>query len=235
VVSGVDSVAPFALRGTNTSGGAIDPRPNYSLAGGFGRLKPWAATGPTTSQAYITHVHSAGSGGAPAGTYFRIARNDVTRWVGIGTTSGTAAVNNFNGSGGMVCAQKQSPTASEPPRVAGTQNLPLMVLVLDVGFAQPGQPRTILADAPTDGMTRQTATGTRAASWYANTTESGASIRADVVVFPAEITVSNALCPESIAVGTGTSTIAIPPGSPFGLDAALTFAPTSGDRVTAGR
>ena len=44
VVSGVDSVAPLALRGTNTNGGAIDPRPNYSSAGGFGRLKPWAAT-----------------------------------------------------------------------------------------------------------------------------------------------------------------------------------------------
>ena len=84
---GTDSVAPFAAQGNNTNGGAIDPRADYSAAGGFGRLKPWAATGPSTSQSYIVHTHTAGSGGAPAGNFFRIARNDVTRWVGTGATS----------------------------------------------------------------------------------------------------------------------------------------------------
>lgn len=189
VRAGVDTMAAFANQGNNTNGGAIDPRANYSAAGGFGRLKPWAATGPSTSQTYVVHQHAGGSGGAPAGNYYRIARNDVTRWMGTGATSGTAAVNNFNGAGGVVTGQKQSPTAADPARVSGHENLLLMVLAMDTGVVPAGVTHTILAQAPTDGMSRNSTTGAREASWYANTSENAPSIKAPVVVFDGEINI----------------------------------------------
>ena len=186
---GTDSVAPFAAQGNNTNGGAIDPRANYSAAGGFGRLKPWAATGPSTSQSYIVHQHTASSGGAPAGNFFRIARNDVTRWAGTGATTGTAAVNNFNGAGGVVTGQKQAPGAADPARVAGSSNLVLMVLALNIGAVAPGASHTILADAPLNGFSRNATTGAREASWWANTSENAASIKAAVEVAAGEINI----------------------------------------------
>jgi len=186
---GTDSVAAFADRGNNTNGGSIDPRADYSQAGGFGRLKPWAATGPSTSQSYVVHTHTASSGGAPAGNFFRIARNDITRWAGQGVTTGTAAVNNFNGAGGVVAGQKQAPGAADPARVAGTQGLVLMVLALDIGAVAAGESHTILADAPTAGMSRNATTGAREASWWANTSENAASIKAAVEVAGGEINI----------------------------------------------
>jgi len=186
---GTDSVAPFAAQGNNTNGGAIDPRADYSAAGGFGRLKPWAATGPSTSQSYIVHTHTASSGGAPAGNFFRIARNDVTRWAGTGATTGTAAVNNFNGAGGVVAGQKQVPGAADPARVGGSSNLVLMVLALNIGAVAPGASHTILADAPLAGFSRNATTGAREASWWANTTENAASIKANVEVAAGEINI----------------------------------------------
>jgi len=186
---GTDSVAAFANQGNNTNGGAIDSRADYSQAGGFGRLKPWAATGPSTSQSYVVHTHTASSGGAPAGNFFRIARNDITRWAGTGATTGTAAVNNFNGAGGVVAGQKQVPGAADPARVAGTQNLVLMVLALDVGGVAPGASHTIVAGAPLEGMSRNATTGAREASWWANTSENAASIKASVEVAAGEINI----------------------------------------------
>lgn len=183
---GEDTVAPFAAVGNNKTGGAIDPRADYSAPGGFGRLKPWAATGPTTSQSYVVHQHAGESGGAPSGQYYRIARNDISRWMGVGPTSGPAAVNNFNGAGGVALVQKQNPTGTDPARVAGTSNLLLMVLALDLAPAA-GSGQTIVADAPVGGMSRNPATGARAASWYANTTENFGSIVAPVSVSRAEI------------------------------------------------
>jgi len=195
---GLDSVAAFADRGNNTNGGAIDPRADYSQAGGFGRLKPWAATGPSTSQNYAVHTHTAGSAGAPAGNFFRIARNDVTKWVGTGVTTGTAAVNNFNGAGGVVAGQKQSPTAADPARVVGSSNLVLMVLALDVHGVGAGDSHVITAGAPNEGMSRNASTGAREASWWANTTENAASIKAAVEVVAGEINIIPA--PGSLAL-----------------------------------
>jgi uncharacterized protein (TIGR03382 family) len=187
---GTDSVAPFANIGNNTNGGAIDPRANYSEAGGFGRLKPWGATGPGTANAYTTFTHTAGSGGAPAGNFFRIAQATTTRWMGTGATTGTAAANNFNGAGGVALTQKQSPTAGvDPARVSGTQGLVLMVLALNIGAVAPGASHTIIADAPLAGMSRNATTGAREASWWRNTTENIASVKAAVEVAAGEINI----------------------------------------------
>jgi hypothetical protein len=190
-----DSVSPFLSAGTNTSGGAIDARANYSTPGAFGRLKPWAATGPTTSQAYVIFQHTAGSGSAPLGTYYRLARNDITRWVGVGPTAGTVAINNFNGAGGIVISQKQTPIAGDPPRVAGTTDLVLMVLALNVGGTTSGSPFTIALQVPSSGISRNATTGIREATWWADTTESIASIKAPVTVVDGQIQVIPCVTP----------------------------------------
>ena len=179
-----DSVGAFANTGNNTNGGGIDPRASYGDgSGNYGRLKPWAATGPSTSQSYSVFSHTGGAGGAPAGNYLRIARNDVTRWAGQGATSGTAAVNNFNGAGGVVVGQKQNPTTGvDPARVAGSSNLLLMVLQLNTGSVANGASWDIAAGAPLEGFSRNSTTGAREATWYANTGESAGSVKGAMVV-----------------------------------------------------
>ncbi|MCX5689637.1 MAG: bifunctional DNA primase/polymerase [Planctomycetota bacterium] len=77
---GIDVVNPFVDRGNNTTGGGVD-LDDSPLDGPFGRVKPFAAVGPSGTTFFTSHVHDAGSGGAPLGSYLRIARNDVTRWV----------------------------------------------------------------------------------------------------------------------------------------------------------
>jgi len=187
---GTDTLSAFATSGNNTNGGAIDPRADYSAAGGFGRLKPFAATGPSTSQSYVVHQHAGGSGGAPStGNFYRIARNDVTRWVGTGATSGTSAVNNFNGAGGVVAGQKQVPGSADPARVAGHENLLLAVLAMDTGSVPAGVTHTILAQAPTAGMSRNATTGVREASWYSSASDLVGTIKGAVSVTPAQVVI----------------------------------------------
>lgn len=197
---GTDTLGAFRNQGNNTNGGAIDPRASYgSGTGDYGRIKPWAATGPSTSQSYQVHTHTASSGGAPAGNYYRIARNDITRWVGtFSNSTGTAAVNNFNGAGGVVVGQKQAPTTADPARVAGSTNLMVMVLCMTAGPVANGEVHAITATAPLEGMSRNSATGAREASWYANRTENSASIKGAVVVGDAEIIIIPA--PGSLAL-----------------------------------
>ena len=188
-VRDTDTIAPFANRGNNNLGGAIDPRESYGDGtGAYGRLKPWAATGPSSSQNYVTHSHTGGSGGAPVGSYARIARNDITNWMGVGASTGTVAINNFNGSGGVVLVQKQNPTAGvDPARVSGSENLLMMVLCIQTGAVGVGESWDLLATAPLAGFSRTTTTGAREATWYANRTENAGSIRAAVVVHDASI------------------------------------------------
>ncbi|MFZ4431483.1 MAG: GC-type dockerin domain-anchored protein [Phycisphaerales bacterium] len=212
---GTDTIAAFAIQGNNTNGGAIDPRADFSQPGGFGRIKPWAATGPSTSQSFVVHQHTGGSGNAPLGNFYRIARNDVSRWMGTGATSGTAAVNNFNGAGGMVNGQKQVPGAADPARIAGYENLLLMVLAIDTGPVPSGTTHIITAQAPTSGMSRDATTGVRQAAWYANTSESAPSIRAAVVSNDATISIEDE-CPvpnAQTAINAQPSSQATVPGA----------------------
>ena len=189
---GIDTIAPFLTAGTNVTGGAIDSRTSYLHGtGSYGRIKPWANTGVTTSQPYSVFTHIANSGGAPNGNYYRIARSDITRWMGTGLTTGTTAINNFTGLGGIAVGQKQTPTAGvDPARVSGSTGLVLMVLELDVGPSPQTGTVQILATAPIEGMTRNTTTGAREASWWANTSENIASVKGTVTVNGGEIVVS---------------------------------------------
>ena len=121
-----DTIAPFTNAGYNGNGGSVflDQSP---LNGPFGRISPFAATGPGLGfQRYLVHEHN-GTDGAPPGRYLRIARHDITRWIGMGTaTIGTAAVNNFNGAGGIAIVQNSVPLqqAGDPGFKRGIRDVP---------------------------------------------------------------------------------------------------------------
>lgn len=185
---GVDSIAPFANQGNNTNGGGVilDQTP---FNGPFGRVQPFAATGPVGTSSYATHLHTNGSGGAPAfSNYFRIARNDITNWTGVGATSGTSAVNNFNGAGGIACVQKAIPGAGDPPRNFNTVNVTIFQIALDLGPMDP-YIWEIVIDAPQEGMSRNSTTGAREASWFADASDQFGRLKGAVIVDGARLVI----------------------------------------------
>jgi len=183
-----DTLAPFANVGNNTNGGGVD-LDDSPLDGPFGRLRPFAATGPSGLQSYVAHHHSNGSGEAPAGEYLRIARNDITRWMGTGPTLGTGAVNNFNGAGGLACVQKASASrgTDDPAFQFGVTDIAIFQIALDFAQINPGENRVVDITAPLAGTSRDSTTGVRRGTWFANTTESFPSLAGDLLVTGAAI------------------------------------------------
>jgi hypothetical protein len=181
-----DRILPFAARGNNLTGGAVtlDSTP---LDGPFGRLSPFAGTGPSTSQSYVVHTHTAGSGGAPEGNFYRIARNDVTRWMGTGPTNGTAAVNNFNGAGGVSSVQRLAGRTPSDPAVS--YDLEPVLLQMGIVFESnvAMDTRVVGIGAPVEGMSRSPTTGVRQASWVRDLLDTTGLIKGNVIVDGAEI------------------------------------------------
>lgn len=192
---GVDSFQAFADQGNNTNGGAVN-LDGTPLDGPFGRVMPFGATGPSGTQRYAVTSHTGGSGGAPndigGNAYLRISRNDVTRWVGTGPTSGTAAVNNFNGAGGVACVQKANPGAADPPRNNEISNVVIFQVAMTVGGVGNGQSHEIQLMAPQEGMSRNSTTGNRESSWFRDSADQSGAIKGAVEVDPATITITPA-------------------------------------------
>ncbi|MCX5690604.1 MAG: PEP-CTERM sorting domain-containing protein [Planctomycetota bacterium] len=184
-----DTLRPFAANGNNTNGGSVLDTPN----GPFGRISPFASTGPTTSDPYIGHRQT-----VSGANYLRIARSAITNWVGLGSTTGTAAVNNFNGAGGVVCVQKGASlvSGSDPAFSRQISNLVLLKLAFTLGIST--DLRTLTIDAPALGMTRNASTGAREASWFSSSTDNFGGIKTPVQVNSATLTVVPA--PASIGV-----------------------------------
>lgn len=176
---GTDTLNAFAVSGNNTNGGAVT-----EASGQFGRIIPFAASGATTSDPYRGHVQTV------SGTQFlRIARTTITNWVGQGLTSGTSAANNFNGAGGLVTVQKgfSLVTATDPAFNPAIANVVLAKFSLTL--SNDGAARTLVISAPTEGMSRNSTTGAREASWFASNTDNFGSIKAAVSVADASLTV----------------------------------------------
>lgn len=183
-----DRVLPFALRGLNTNGGAVT-LDNTPLDGPFGRISPFAASGPSTSQSYVVHTHTGGSGGAPLGNYYRIARNDISRWMGLGPTTGPAAVNNFNGAGGVVTRQKLAGRDTFDPAISYELEPVTFQIGLEYLSSVVMERRVIGVGAPIDGLTRNSENGARIGRWVRDLEDRSGAILANVVVVPAEIVV----------------------------------------------
>jgi len=194
--TGQDQIAAFSNQGNNTNGGAIIPQADTD--GPFGRVIPFAGTGPSTSQSYVVHTHTAGSGGAPAGNFFRIARNDITRWVGLGPTTTVTAVNNFNGSGGVATVQKLAGRVAADPAISYDVAPVILVLGIDVRGVGSGLSHVIGLDAPLLGMSRDSATGNRQAAWMRDLADASGGIKGIVQVDGAEIRIIPA--PGSLAL-----------------------------------
>lgn len=189
---GIDSVQPFADQGNNLNGGGVN-LDGSPMDGPFGRVQPWASTGPSGTARYAAMAHTGGSGGAPAGNFLRIARNDVTRWMGTGPTTGAAAVNNFNGAGGVACVQKAVPIPGvDPARVDSLTDNVIWQIALTVGGVGQGVTHVIDVIAPTDGMSRNTDTGAREASWFRGPGDNSGGTKGAVTVDPAAITITPA-------------------------------------------
>jgi hypothetical protein len=203
---GIDLINPFVDRGSNTTGGGVD-LDDSPLDGPFGRVRPFAAVAPSGTTYFTPHVHEAGSGGAPLGSYLRIARSDVTRWMGTGPTSGTAAINNFNGAGGVSVVQRpySSVRPEDPPYNFTVGDVTILQLSLHVGDNTRGPPRVLTWEAPTAGMSRNSTTGAREASWFADLQASTATLKGIVEVSPATISILGgpALLYVNAAAGSG--------------------------------
>ncbi len=174
-----DEVLPWANRGTNTTNGSVPDAPG--MDGPFGRISPFAAVGPATGDEYRNHTHVIR--GIP---YLRLARVAITNWVGEGPTSGTSAFNNFNGSGGLASSQKSWNNVGirDPIFSTATSQVPLLKLGLNIAG---GAGRTLVIDAPQEGLTRNSMTGEREAAWFANQTDNFGQIKTAVRVERARI------------------------------------------------
>lgn len=177
--TGADTLGSFATIGNNTNGGAVT-----DASGEYGRIIPFASTGPTSTDPYRGHTQTI------SGTsYLRIARTVITNWVGDGATTGTAAANNFNGSGGLATVQKSSGNvgANDPAFNPSITNVTLFRFAVTLSSSTAA--RTLLADAPLAGMNRNATTGARDGSWFLSGADNFGSIKAPVEVIPASIEV----------------------------------------------
>lgn len=167
-----DWLLTFADHGNNSNGGSVRDIPGTSPE--YGRMLPFAATGPTTSDPYRGHTQ-AWSGV----NYLRIARTSITNWLGEGPTSGTAGSNNFNGSGGIACVQKSMGNVgpTDPPFNSTISGVLLFKfgMVIDTSNI-----RTLTVDAPIDGMSRNSVTGAREASWFTDSSDNFGGLKTAV-------------------------------------------------------
>jgi uncharacterized protein (TIGR03382 family) len=177
---GTDTLNAFATSGNNTNGGAVT-----EASGQFGRIIPFASTGATTSDPYRGHTQTV------SGTNFlRIARTTITNWVGQGLTSGTSAANNFNGAGGLACVQKAFSLVvpgTDPAFNSAISNVVIAKFSMTLGGDAAA--RVLTVSAPTDGMSRNTTTGAREASWFTSNSDNFGALKGTVQVADATLTI----------------------------------------------
>lgn len=183
ITSGVgpNSIGPIGSYITTPSG-VVEDAP-----GVYGRITPFGGHTLTTSTFLRGHVHTLSDG-----TYLRIARADVTNWIGNGATSGAAALNNTDGQGGIASAQGSIGAVRSPflpPQNHATQN----VLVFKFGFvlAADSDLREIEVFTPPLGIGRSTGSATYGqpnTRWYSTGDQAApGDFRSDVFVTPASI------------------------------------------------
>ncbi len=135
--------------------------------GVYGRITPFAANFSTTSN-YTRGIVGTGT----ATGLLRIGRADITNWIGVGPTSGAAAVNNFNGGGGVGIAQLApgSRLATDP---AYNSSNDVVVFKFAFTLGSSTAARTLGIDTPLAGVNRETAAGSNFgrvfASWFTST------------------------------------------------------------------
>lgn len=154
----IDRIVPFITTGSLLNGQGVvhDSTP---MDGPFGRMMDVSLPAITTAAPMGVHYHSSGSGGAPQGAFYRIARSNVTNWIGVGPSTGSNAANNYTNSGGVVTSQRNP---SEAGYVRGLE-IELYRFAIDIGFDHNDPFRTLEVDVPLRSIVR--ADGVSTAGW----------------------------------------------------------------------
>jgi len=163
----------------------------------YGRRNFFLSPGISTSNALRGHTNNVVSGVR----YLRIAQNNVTNWTGVGPTSGSAAVNNFNGAGGVQVGQ-QTPTLN-PVFDGSTSDVELVRFGLTLGGAEN---RTVVIDSAMESMLiDHTNPLRRRVLWYVAGTSLASQDDYDITINPATVTVPNPSSLLVICVASGMS------------------------------
>lgn len=154
----------------------------------WGRISPWRVGGSSTTSTFLRgHIGT----GAAAGM-LRIARANITNWIGEGPTSGSGAVNNTSGNGGVQIGQIASGARipSDPPYDPRTLNVNVLKFGLQLDAS--GVSRELFISTPPLGLGRSSGASNYGAPntrWFANLNEAAPSLIGDVEVIGATITV----------------------------------------------
>lgn len=198
VVSGWTGADALVTDGPNMQigpiGGNLTTPPGYvnDAPGVYGRITPWAASATNTSTFLRGYIHT--NPGTLTGTFLRIARADVTNWIGVGATTGAGAVNNVNGNGGVNIGQGTigaGRPANAPPQNNNLQNL----VVFKFSFTLSGATdlRSLVVSTPRGGLSTETSAslwGQPGTRWFsaADQTAPG-QYRSDVAVLDGTVNV----------------------------------------------
>lgn len=145
--------------------------------GSFGRLSPWGKVSFTQTSFIRGHVHTNGSGGAPQGTWLRIAQNQTTAWIG--------GAGNTSGGGGVHIAQLSNVgrTTLDPAfngQLAG-------IVVFKFAFVLGASAQSMTISSEFRYRPKFPPAETEDVYWFGSMSEATGSIRGDGVVTPATI------------------------------------------------
>jgi hypothetical protein len=186
-----DTAAPIANAfGSNTT---TPPGVVADAPGQYGRISPWGRTALASSQALTAFVHTGGSGGAPAGTWLRIAQKQITSWFGgVGNTSAGSGVN-------LAQVASVGRFTSDPAFNPSLQNVDVFRFGLTIDTSS--GVRDLSIDIPTAGFGNlNSSTGDREVYWFDNMNESSGSIRGTAAVNAGGIHVIPVPAPASAAL-----------------------------------
>ncbi len=159
---------------------------------GYGRIVPWGRTALSATSFLRGHTHPGGAGGAPAGSWLRIAQSQVTAWIG-----GTG---NTTGGSGVPISQLNTVgrSSADPAFNDQLQNIVVFRMGIDLSES-PTNFDPIVIDSPIEGFgNRNAATGEREVYWFASMTEATGSIRGTAIVEPVSLVLPT---PASLVVG----------------------------------
>jgi hypothetical protein len=187
----IDSLAPFVNggMGSNSSipiGVVTDPADPTQ----FGRLYPFGRSALSSTAFIQGHVHTNGSGGAPPGSWLRIAQSQVTSWIG-----GTG-----NTTGGSGVPIRQLVWTCDRCTTDPIPNLELQnvtVFKFGINLSSDAAPRLLRIDSPLPAFgNRNTATNEREVYWILDPFEPSGSIRGTPVVSAATIRIGQCSGPD---------------------------------------
>jgi hypothetical protein len=171
-----DSVLPFAAVGTNSNGGSVSDVAGARPA--FGRIMPFAMTGPTSANPYVVHQQVVGGVSS-----MRLALRSATQWPGESGTENSAGVD------GIACSQRAFLNVTPQDPLFAAQTSRVVVLKYAVNIAASAGMRVMEVGTPEAGLSRNWQTGEREASWYASVSDTYGQIKGKVLVDNATIRV----------------------------------------------